>query len=326
MKLLLVIFSLLSLQSPAQDLSGIWTGYLQTSGIKLPYELAISDDAEKTNGYSQTIYLENGIENIGIKTIKIISRKRDFFLEDGKLVFDNYKVPSIRSKLFGSLVLTIKNSIMVLQGKFKTRSLDMRDKTSYEGEIFLEKQTNTFPTRFVTKLNELNLLNSLSFVAEKKPASTTENLHIVSTNENSESLVQLTNKNLSTNETQNDKTIVGKRQTVIVNSIYVNSDSLELSLYDNGTVDGDIVSVFLNEKLIISKGKLTTQAIKFTVTSALAPGDSLLLVMYAENLGSIPPNTGLLIIYDGKEKYEVRFSADMEKNSGIVFRKKTGSF
>ena len=55
----------------------------------------------------------------------------------------------------------------------------------------------------------------------------------------------------------------------------------------------------------------------------LPPGtDSVQLVMYAESLGSIPPNTGLLVVHDGEAIYEVRFSADMKKNAGILLRRK----
>jgi tryptophan synthase alpha chain len=40
------------------------------------------------------------------------------------------------------------------------------------------------------------------------------------------------------------------------------------------------------------------------------------LVMYAENLGSIPPNTALMIVTDGPNRYEVRITSDLEK-SGV---------
>ena len=47
-------------------------------------------------------------------------------------------------------------------------------------------------------------------------------------------------------------------------------------------------------------------------------GDSITLIMYAENLVSIPPNTGLLVVHDGEDVYEIRFSGDLQKNSAIV--------
>jgi len=45
-------------------------------------------------------------------------------------------------------------------------------------------------------------------------------------------------------------------------------------------------------------------------------------ILHAENLGSIPPNSGLLIIEDGSERYEVRFKGDMEKSSAVKLRRK----
>jgi hypothetical protein len=50
--------------------------------------------------------------------------------------------------------------------------------------------------------------------------------------------------------------------------------------------------------------------------------DSVQLVLFAENLGTIPPNTGLLTVRDGDEIYQVRFSADLQKNASITFRRK----
>jgi hypothetical protein len=44
--------------------------------------------------------------------------------------------------------------------------------------------------------------------------------------------------------------------------------------------------------------------------------------MYAENLGSIPPNTGLLVVRDGEAVYDVRFRADLQSNAAIILRRK----
>ena len=50
------------------------------------------------------------------------------------------------------------------------------------------------------------------------------------------------------------------------------------------------------------------------------------LVMYAENLGSIPPNTALMIVTDGTKRYEVRITSDLEKSGVINFvHKKTSN-
>ena len=115
--------------------------------------------------------------------------------------------------------------------------------------------------------------------------------------------------------------VVADRKNETMQDIYFKNDSLILSLYDNGIVDGDTVSVFMNGENIISKQKLKESAIKKTIY--VSPNsDTLQLVLFAENLGTIPPNTGLLTIRDGDDVYQVRFSADLQKNASIVLRKK----
>jgi hypothetical protein len=114
---------------------------------------------------------------------------------------------------------------------------------------------------------------------------------------------------------------VNKRKVETIQAVYFKSDSLELTLYDNGEVDGDTVSVVMNGQVIMPKVGLSTKAFKKTIDTKAA-GDSIQLIMYAESLGSLPPNTGLLIVYDGKDRYEIRFSGDMQKSSAIVFRRR----
>ncbi|UAY52122.1 hypothetical protein [Ferruginibacter albus] len=112
-----------------------------------------------------------------------------------------------------------------------------------------------------------------------------------------------------------------KRKTATIRTIEYNTDSLLFTLYDNGVVDGDTVSILMNGNLIFSKEGLTEKGTSKTIYTKDIP-DSLLLVLYAESLGTIPPNTGLLVIKDGKARYEVYFSADLENNAAIVLRRK----
>lgn len=112
------------------------------------------------------------------------------------------------------------------------------------------------------------------------------------------------------------------RKTEIIRDINFKTDSLVLSLYDNGEVDGDTVSVLVNGKLVIARKGLTTNAVKTTIYASEGFGDSLQVIMYAENLGRIAPNTGLLVVEDGEEKYQIRFEGDYQKNAAVVFRRK----
>lgn len=115
---------------------------------------------------------------------------------------------------------------------------------------------------------------------------------------------------------------LSKRSIETIQTVYFKSDSLTLTLYDNGEVDGDTVSVVINGKVIMGKKGLSTKAITETIYLTSEMGDSLQMIMYAENLGAIAPNTGLLIIQDGKDRYEIRFSGDLSKNAAIIFKRR----
>ena len=117
-------------------------------------------------------------------------------------------------------------------------------------------------------------------------------------------------------------TELAKRKIETIRTVDFKSDSLVLTLYDNGEVDGDTVSVLLNGKNIMPRQGLSTIAINKTIYITPDLGDTLQLIMYAENLGSIPPNTGLLIIHDGEDMYEIRFAGDLQKNAAIILRRK----
>ena len=114
---------------------------------------------------------------------------------------------------------------------------------------------------------------------------------------------------------------IEKRTVETIQTLYFKTDSLVLTLYDNGEVDGDTVSVLMNGKLIMPRVGLSTNAVRKTIYIEDID-DSIQIVMYAETLGSLPPNTGLLIVYDGTERHEIRFSGDMKRSSAIMFRRK----
>jgi hypothetical protein len=116
--------------------------------------------------------------------------------------------------------------------------------------------------------------------------------------------------------------LVDGRESIPSETIFFKSDSLVLALYDNGEVDGDTVSVIINDEMFIDKQGLKSSAFKKTFYLTPETGDSLLVVLFADNLGKYPPNTGLLIVKDGEEQYYVRFKADLDRNAALVLRRK----
>jgi hypothetical protein len=116
--------------------------------------------------------------------------------------------------------------------------------------------------------------------------------------------------------------LVDGRVSIPSETIYFKSDSLSIALYDNGEVDGDTVSVIINDEMFIEKQGLRSSAFRKTFYVPQNESDSLLVVLYADNLGKYPPNTGLLQIKDGEEIFYVRFKADLDRNAAIVLRRK----
>ena len=164
-----VLFLLLPLHLLAQDITGSWKGYLKTKNSQVPYEIVVGEEDDKLRGYSLTIFMFKEVENIGVKAVSLKSKKGIFLLEDGALVYDNYTTPPKRTKFVATLSLKEEGNKTILLGDFQTRSLDMRVADSYSGTVWLEKQTiDKNQSKLLAKLDELKLLQSLSFVSVKK--------------------------------------------------------------------------------------------------------------------------------------------------------------
>lgn len=112
-----------------------------------------------------------------------------------------------------------------------------------------------------------------------------------------------------------------RRGKVVTKELEVSNAVLKLQLYDNGSIDYDSVSLFLNNKMILPKTLLTHKAIKINIEldPALEINE---LSMFAENLGMIPPNTAALILYDGTTRYETLLTSDLNKSATLRLKKK----
>jgi len=112
-----------------------------------------------------------------------------------------------------------------------------------------------------------------------------------------------------------------ERESELANEIEVDSDSLRVDLYDNGEIDGDIVSLFYNKQLILFNQKLTHKSIHIDIVLDSTKEENE-ITLFAENLGLIAPNTALMRVRDGKKVYDLRVSSSLEKNATIRIRKK----
>jgi len=111
------------------------------------------------------------------------------------------------------------------------------------------------------------------------------------------------------------------RPTKETKVLQVQSNKIKVELFDDGDIDNDIVSLYFNKEQVVNKRPLNANG--YVLNLELVPGKTNELVLYADNLGSIPPNTALMVITDGKNRYEVRLSADLKNNASVRFEFKS---
>lgn len=111
--------------------------------------------------------------------------------------------------------------------------------------------------------------------------------------------------------------VLVERENKLVKTIQVEEENIQIDLFDNGTIDNDTISVFHNNKLVIKHGRLAFNPISLKIKCS--PEDKLHeLVVVAENLGEIPPNTALMVITAGKKRYEVFLSSNESRNAKVI--------
>ena len=114
-------------------------------------------------------------------------------------------------------------------------------------------------------------------------------------------------------------TVTRSRKNELAQALTVTSEEIKIRIYDNGEIDGDTISVYLDGQLILSNKRLSASPITYTLKMD-ANNPEHVLVMVAENLGRIPPNTSLMIVQDGEKRYQVSITSTEQKNAMVRFR------
>lgn len=112
------------------------------------------------------------------------------------------------------------------------------------------------------------------------------------------------------------------RKKTFIKELPISGDSIELRFYDNAEIDGDSISLFLNDKLIFEHIRLTGNPyiIKLAVSEL---NDSNELTMVAENLGTIPPNTSYMIAIINEQRFDAYLTSTEGESATIRLKKTT---
>jgi hypothetical protein len=114
------------------------------------------------------------------------------------------------------------------------------------------------------------------------------------------------------------------RENKLVKQVIVNSPSISIDLYDNGTIDNDTIMVFDNKILLLENKRLSYKATHFDVNFN-KDNNRHEIIIVAHNLGTVPPNTALMVVKDGTSRQEIYITSTLSVNAMIIFELKKPS-
>jgi hypothetical protein len=288
--------------------------------------------------------------------VKVSARVSDNLLivEDERSVSNNFEVSTrgIKTRFFFKLD-DIRDTAVVLPGTWETSF--WKNYLPLKGSITVIREKKYKETQLYSRMKDLNLLGEIGaeedsktdvaaqtnkdLIAKNKEKQTAANKNNEVQKPNvpdpviakSKDKIKTSDKSATMNPDQ--KSVIKpavvpsaiaikerKSEPVAAQNYAIYEDSITLSVYDNGEIDGDTVSVFLNDAQVVEKIGLSAQAYKITIPVERNKVNK--IELFAENLGKIPPNTGLLVIYTGDKRYQIFFSATLEKNAVIYLERK----
>jgi hypothetical protein len=322
-----------------QNFNGQWKGtfidkstsFINWGGDQCDYVLELQTNGNKVTGYSYTYFTDNGKKFYTICSLEGFIDRRKRYVEVKETSRTKTNVPVHIRNCFQVHKLTWSKSgnDETLTGNWVpvprqegdcgfgfttlTRRV-LRTNIPRQGNVARNETKKPAP-KVVTAKTSVAKPPSKTKVAETATAKVSEPL----TADNRQKEIKLvTEVEKPSRATATPEILYRSRNTNLLKVLEVQSEKVKVDLYDNGQIDGDSISLFYNGNMLVSKQRLTDKPITFHLEVDHA-GEMNELVMYAENLGSIPPNTALMVVTDGPRRYEVRITSDLQKSGTIHF-------
>ena len=357
-RFILTVFTFLpafSFLSFAQDITGIWRGYFITDdGDQYRFEIQMEQSKNTLSGvtYSyqdkrfygkctMTGNFSNSSGNALIQEIKTIEVKMALsssaciqkclltYAKSGKEEFLEGTFSSIIEKTDSLRGITRGDDCG--GGKMILRKVITSD---FYVEPFLRKKNTTVKNNPPPVKTNPTTNNSTTKTTTKPPPTNQNKNNSTNTNKNTVLVKPKTDsvkkvdadpiqtedkKDLTIKPNTKTQDLLRSRENNLVQTLLINSESVFVKLYDNGEIDDDTISIYLDKKLLLSKKRLSAAAITINLKMDESNPDHE-LVMVAENLGRIPPNTSLMIVTAGDQRYEVRITSTEQKNAMVRFK------
>jgi hypothetical protein len=106
------------------------------------------------------------------------------------------------------------------------------------------------------------------------------------------------------------------RENKLIKRLITSSKKITLDLYDNGTIDNDTIIIYDNNKVIANLKRLSYKAIHVELEFTTGQHD---IIVVAHNMGSIPPNTALVVLNDANNRQEFFITTTNKVNAKFEF-------
>jgi len=228
----------------------------------------------------------------------------------------------------GKVFLEKVSSLLAISNpKIENKKIDTQKKKPIVAQKTI---TNNNPTPSEnTKINIPNTLTNVSISANKIPPSVdkkniqtpanpiieTDSDEVIVENETIPTTTAA--QNSIRNQPINLPWVLVGRENKLVKKIITNSKMISIDLFDNGTIDNDTIIVFDNKKLLVNKKRLSYKAIhlEFNFTENIKEHE---VIIVAHNMGTVPPNTALLLFKDGKNRQEYFITSTNKINAKLL--------
>ena len=228
----------------------------------------------------------------------------------------------------GKVFLEKVSSLLTLNNpKVDTKNIDTQKKKAIIAQKTITNNKTT-PSKS-TKIDAPNTILNASISANKIPPSVEKKNIQATLNstietdtdevvvENEATPTSTTTQNSIRNQPINLPWVLVGRENKLVKKIITNSKMVSIDLFDNGTIDNDTIIVFDNKKLLVNKKRLSYKAIhlEFNFTESSREHE---VIIVAHNMGTVPPNTALLLLKDGKNRQEYFITSTNKINAKIL--------
>lgn len=108
---------------------------------------------------------------------------------------------------------------------------------------------------------------------------------------------------------------IGGRKVEVGEEVKVKGRKIKIKLWDSQVQDGDIISVYLDDKKVIDRIYLLLKPQEFEID--LPPGKEHYLTVFADDFGKAEPNTAMVLINDGVREQTIDLVAGRSKQESV---------